>query len=152
MSRFDVVAGGEGGHLRTEMLTVNCGGGRTLPVFSGEGEAEMFVWLEGAFEDGWQVRETSTGELVSILCGPCVGVRSVALDPSPGMAKAEMIGLVTVARKRFLDRIVALAVEDPSLRQSKPPSLPCKRQVGSWPYGSSLRGDDVRRRGGDRAG
>jgi hypothetical protein len=95
------------GPLRTEMLTVNCGGGRTLPVFSGEGEAEMFVWLEGAFEDGWRVRETSTGELVSILCGPCASVRSVALDPSPKMVKAEMIGIVIVARKRFLDRIVA---------------------------------------------
>ena len=97
------------GRLRRELLTVNCGGGRALPVFSGEGEAQMFVWLEGAFEDGWRVRETSTGELVSILCGPCASVRSVALDPSPGMAKAEMIALVTVVRKRFLDRIVAPA-------------------------------------------
>lgn len=95
------------GHLRTEMLTVGCGGGRALPVFSGEDEAEMFVWLGGAFEDGWRVRETSTGELVSMLCGPCASVRSVALDPSPGMAKAEMIGLVIVARELFLERIVA---------------------------------------------
>ncbi len=95
------------GHLRKDLLTVEYGGERALPVFSGEGEAEMFVWLGGAFEDGWRVRETSTGELVSILCGPCVSVRSVALDPSPGIAKAEMIGLVIVARERFLDRIVA---------------------------------------------
>lgn len=95
------------GHLHKELLTLNCGGGRTLPVFSGQGEAEMFVWLGGAFEDGWRVRETSTGELVSILCGPCTSVRSVALDPSPGMAKEEMIGLVILARERFLDRIVA---------------------------------------------
>jgi hypothetical protein len=95
------------GHLCKDFLTVDCGGGRALPVFSGEGEAEMFVWLGGAFQDGWRVRETSTGELVSMLCGPCARVRNVALDPSPGMAKAEMIGLVIVARKRFLDRIVA---------------------------------------------
>lgn len=95
------------GHPRTEILTVDCGGGRTLPVFSGEGEAEMFVWFGGAFEDGWRVRETSTGELVSILCGPCASVRSVALDPSPGMARAELIGLVIVARKRFLNLISA---------------------------------------------
>ncbi len=95
------------GHLCKDLLTVNCGGGRALPVFSGEGEAEMFVWLGGAFQDGWRVRETSTGELVSMLCGPYARVRNVALDPSPGMAKAEMIGLVIVARKRFLDRIVA---------------------------------------------
>lgn len=92
--------------LLAEVLTVDCGGGRALPIFSGEGEAEMFVWLGGAFEDGWRIRETSTGELVSILCGPCESVRSIALDPSPGM-KVEMIGLVIVARKRFLDRIVA---------------------------------------------
>lgn len=95
------------GHLRTEMLTVDRGGGRTLPVFSGEGEAEMFLWLGGAFDDGWRVRETSTGELVSILCGPCASIRSVALDPSPGMAQAEMIGLVILARKRFLNLISA---------------------------------------------
>lgn len=94
-------------HLRKDFLTVDYGGGRALPVFSGEGEAEMFVWLGDAFEDGWRVRETSTGELVSILRGPCASVRSVALDPWPGMAKAEMIGLVIVARERFLDRIVA---------------------------------------------
>ena len=107
VTRWWLVA--KGGHLRTEMLTVDGGGGRTLPVFSGEGEAEMFVWLVGAFEDGWRVRETSAGELVSILCGPCATVRSVALDPSPGMAKAEMISLVIVARERFLDRIVVPA-------------------------------------------
>ena len=95
------------GHLCRDLLTVNCGGGRALPVFSGEGEAEMFVWLGGAFQDGWRVRETSTGELVSVLCGPYATVRNVALDPSPKIVKAEMIGLVIVARKRFLDRIVA---------------------------------------------
>ncbi len=101
------------GHLRTEMLTVGCGGRRALPVFSGEGEAEMFVWLEGAFDAGWRIRETPTGELISILCGPCAGVSSIALDPSPGMAKTEMIDLVTVPRERFLDRLVAPARRTP---------------------------------------
>ena len=95
------------GHLCKDLLTVNCGGGRALPVFSGECEAEMFVWLGGSSQDGWRVRETSTGELVSILCGPYATVGNVALDPTPKMVKAEMIGLVIVARKRFLDRIVA---------------------------------------------
>ena len=95
------------GHLCKTLLTVNCGGGRALPVFSGEGEAEMFVWLGGAFEDSWRIRETSTGELISILCGPCESVRSVVLDPSPGMKKVEIIDLVTVTRERFLDRMVA---------------------------------------------
>lgn len=95
------------GRLPAHALTVDCGDGRALAVFSGEGEAEMFVWLGDAFKDGWRARETSTGELVSILCGPCASARSVALDPSPGMEEAGTIGLVIVGRERFLDRIVA---------------------------------------------
>jgi hypothetical protein len=69
-----------------EALIADCGGEQALLVFSGEDEAEMPVWLKGAFEDGWRVRETSTGELVSGM---------VALDPSPEMA-AETIHLVSL--------------------------------------------------------
>jgi hypothetical protein len=47
------------------VLVAECAGKQTLPVFSGE--AEMFVWLGGVFEDGWRIRETTAGELVSIL-------------------------------------------------------------------------------------
>ena len=88
-----------------KVLVVDHGDERTLPVFSGEGEAEMFVWLRGAFEDDWRVRETSAGELVSILYGPCTGVGSVALDPSSEMA-AETIRQVSVRRERFVSWIV----------------------------------------------
>ena len=86
-------------------LIADCGGAQALPVFSGEGEAEMFAWLGGTFEDGWQVRETSAGELVSILYGLCAGVGRVALDPSPLMAP-ETIRLVCVSRERFVSWIV----------------------------------------------
>ena len=95
------------GNPLTEVLTVNSDGGRMLPAFSGEGEAEMFLWLGDAFGGGWHVRETSSGELVSLLSGPCAGVGSIALDPSPGMAEAGTIDLVSVDRKRFVGRIVA---------------------------------------------
>lgn len=80
-------------------------GEQALPVFSGEGEAEMFVWLGGAFEDDWRIRETSAGELVSILYGPCAGVGRVALDPSPEMAP-ETIRLVSLSRERFVSWII----------------------------------------------
>jgi hypothetical protein len=86
-------------------LIVDCGGEQALPVFSGEGEAEMFVWLGGAFEDGWRVRASSAGELVSILYGPCAGVGRVALDPSPEMT-AEKILLVSLSRGRFVSWII----------------------------------------------
>ena len=88
-----------------EALIADCGGEQALLVFSGEDEAEMFVWLKGAFEDGLRVRETSTGELVSILYGPCAGVGMVALDPSPEMA-AETIRLVSLSRERFVSWVV----------------------------------------------
>ena len=89
-----------------KVLMVGCSGEQALPVFSGEGEAEMFVWLEGAFEDGWRVRETSAGELVSILYGPCAGVGRVALDPSPEMVGINAISLVSLTRERFLSWIL----------------------------------------------
>jgi hypothetical protein len=89
-----------------EVLMVACSGEQALPVFSGDGEAEMFVWLKGAFEDGWRVRETSAGELVSILYGPCAGVGRVALDPSPEMIGINAVSLVSVTRERFLSWIL----------------------------------------------
>jgi hypothetical protein len=92
-------------NLGADVLLANCDSEQALPVFSGEGEAEMFVWLGGAFEEGWRVRETSAGELVSILYGPCAGVGRVALDPSPEMT-AETIRLVSLSRERFVSWIL----------------------------------------------
>ncbi len=87
------------------ILVADCGGEKALPVFSGEDEADMFVWLGGAFEGGWRVRETFAGELVSILYGPCARVGRVALDPSPEMG-AETIRRVSVSRGRFVSWIL----------------------------------------------
>jgi hypothetical protein len=92
-------------NFRAELLVVDCGGEQALPVFSGEGEAEMFLWLGDSSEDGWRVRETSAGELISVLYGPCARVGSVALDPSPEMMAARAVGLVSVSRKRFVNWI-----------------------------------------------
>jgi hypothetical protein len=76
-SSWWLVAKNEDGPL--EVLTLD--GGDTLPIFSGEGEAELFLWLREAREYGWEVRESSAGELSSLLCGPCSGATFVALDP-----------------------------------------------------------------------
>ncbi|MDP9438391.1 MAG: hypothetical protein M3P49_06575, partial [Actinomycetota bacterium] len=106
---------------RTEVLTVNGDGERTLPAFSGEGEAEMFLFLgKETFGRGWYVRETSAGELVSLLSGPYAGVRSVALDPTPGMAKAGTVGLVSVGRRRFVRQVFAVLGNKPAPTLSKP--------------------------------
>ena len=98
---------------RVEVLMVGHGG-HTLPVFSGEGEAEMFAWLGGVFEDGWRTRETSAGELVSILCGTCACASNVALDPSPDMTPEEMVGLVGISPARFVRRFATPGQRTPA--------------------------------------
>jgi hypothetical protein len=109
-----------------EVLMVGCSGEQALPVFSCDAEAEMFAWLEGTFEDGWRVRETSSRELVSILYGPCAGVGRVALDPSPEMVGMNAVSLVSVTRERFLSwilhspRSISLGAHDHTRRLVRP--------------------------------
>jgi len=69
-------------HGRMEVLTLDDDGKEILPVFSHEEEAEMFLRF-GDLACCWRVRESSAGEVVSVLYGPCAGVREVALDPLP---------------------------------------------------------------------
>ena len=59
------------------------GSKEALAVFSHPEEAEMFVRMVGADAESWRVRETSAGEVVSLLYGPCRGAKTVALDPLP---------------------------------------------------------------------
>lgn len=89
-----------------EVLTINPGGGETLPVFSFKEEAELFLQF-GVSGTGWWVRETTAGELISILYGPCAGVEKVALDPPPGLLGEAAVGLVSLSRKDFVRILVA---------------------------------------------
>jgi hypothetical protein len=96
------------GNGRLEPLCVQAGKARVLPVFSFEDEAQMFVRLGGyEGDEGWRARESSAGELVSVLGGPCIDVKGVALDPLPDMLKDGTVGLVSVERKSFLGQIFA---------------------------------------------
>jgi hypothetical protein len=100
-SVYWLIAKNENGRL--EVLAVDLAAGEEmLPVFSHVEEAEMFLRLWEVASDGWQVRESTVGELVSVLYGPCAGVRRVALDPLPGMVGQRTVGLVSLGRERFL--------------------------------------------------
>jgi len=55
---------------------------QALLVFSFEEEARLFLWLENPGTD-WRARETTVGEFIRMLLGPCAGVGFVALDPLP---------------------------------------------------------------------
>ena len=109
----------------TEVLVSWCGDEQALPVFSGEAEAEMFVWLGGAFEEGWRAREVCAGELVSVLHGPCNHVRCVALDPSSELVETCAIGFVSMKRERFLKWVAGRS--NPLSRSLVPSTAPVDR-------------------------
>ncbi len=105
---------------RIEALTIRTDDEQeTLPVFSSGEEAEIILRF-GGVTGGWRARESSAGELVSVLSGPCAGVKKVALDPSPEMVVEGTVGLVSLLRESFIGQIMA--------RRSGSLSLPAPRQ------------------------
>ena len=92
-------------HGRMEVLTLDAGGESVLPVFSFQEEGEFFLRLE-ATEADWWPRETTTGELVSLLLGLCARVDKVALDPLPGLGERELVELVSTGRRRFVRHLM----------------------------------------------
>ena len=88
-------------HGSMEVLTIDAGGETVLPVFSFQEEGEFFLSLEMTEADWWP-RETTTGELVSLLLGLCTRVDKVVLDPLPSLGEREIIGLVSTGRRRFM--------------------------------------------------
>jgi hypothetical protein len=98
---FWVIFAGE--HRLTRPLTLGLEGDKeALAVFSYKEEAEMFLRSFGPAQEGWRVRETSAGEVVSLLYGPCYGAKAVALDPLPRMPADGFLGLVALERRRFV--------------------------------------------------
>ena len=94
------------GFGRPDLLTVDLDGtGQALPIFSFEEEAEMFLWLQTT-EDGREVRETTPGQLVSILYGPCADVGSVMLDPLPEIGVRMQISLLGMDRNDFVESVM----------------------------------------------
>lgn len=86
-------------------LTLVEGGEATLPVFSFEEEAEMYLLLANPGRE-WRIRETTSGELVSMLSGPCASIGYVALDPLPELSSRGVIDLVGLSAGRFVDHLV----------------------------------------------
>jgi hypothetical protein len=73
-----------------------------LPVFGHEEEAGIFLGIGGVMGNGWRVRESIAGKLVSVLYRPCAGLKEAALDPSPERMSERTVRLVWLLRKRFI--------------------------------------------------
>lgn len=120
-SAYWLIARNENG--RVEVLATGLAGGDVaVPVFSHEEEAEMFLRLWEVGCSGWQAKESSAGELISVLYGPCANVERVALDPLPEMGLDGTVGLVSLSRERFVDLVLSRTrpLARPEVR-SRPP-------------------------------
>src|SRR5215213_8540344 len=107
------------GFGQLEVLTVDLDGtGEALPVFSFEEEAEMFLWLQRT-EDGQEVRETTPGQLVSILYGPCADVGRVMLDPLPEIGARMQISLLGMDRNDFVESVMGARSLDTPYKPSR---------------------------------
>lgn len=106
-SAYWLITKNEGG--RIEVLTNGLASGEeeVLAVFSYKEEAEAFLGLWEAGGDGWRARESTAGELISVLYGPCAGVEKVALDPLPEMVAQSTLGLVSLGRERFINLVLS---------------------------------------------
>src|SRR5215203_5375310 len=112
------------GFGQPDLLTVDLDGtGEALPVFSFEEEAEMFLWLQTT-EDGREVRETTPGQLVSILYGPCADVGRVMLDPLPEIGARVQISLLGLDRNDFVESV--LGARGASTRHISPRTAQCE--------------------------
>jgi hypothetical protein len=74
---------------RLEVLTLAAEPCReTLPVFTGAGAAQDFLRC-GSVGGDWRVRESTTGELVSLLVGHLPHVDRIVLDPIFGVSAGD---------------------------------------------------------------
>jgi hypothetical protein len=103
------------GSPRALPLTVFLSDGKeALALFSGEEEARMFCHLceEGASVN---LRQTTAGEVISLLYCPWCAAKHVALDPFPEILGSRLLGLLTLDRADFARRFAGLG-SDPVAR------------------------------------
>ncbi len=86
------------------MRVCTLGGGDAMPVFSRQREAVSFLCGAG-LEGGWRARETSLGELASLLLDPYSDVSRVLLDPPAGDSGPPE-GAAGVERRAFVDYLM----------------------------------------------
>ena len=112
-------------HSKMNVLTICLSGDdKALAVFGFKEEAEMFLHLRGAaLGDGWSVRQTSVGEIVSVLYGPCANATKVVMDPAPEVGERELVGIPSMHRNRFLQDLLGEGPSNLHLVPSRTPGL-----------------------------
>jgi hypothetical protein len=109
---------------KTDVLTLDGGGDRVLPVFSFRDEADMYVHLQLG-TPGWGPRVFSADEIVSMLLSSLSEVTRVALDPLPEACDKTLLDLLCVRRDAFVRALLGeegdfAAPAETSLRNPRP--------------------------------
>ena len=95
---------------RLRVLNIPAAGGDTLLIFSTETSASEFLERHG-LGPKWQVRETTAGELISILLSPPVEMPQVSLDPPANLNDSEW---QRTSRKDFIATLMGEPLLAPS--------------------------------------
>ena len=101
----------EGSARRLPLTVFLPDGPEALALFSGEEEARMFCHFceEGASAN---LRQTTTGEVLSLLYCPWCAAKHVALDPFPEiLGSRPLLGVLRLDREEFALRFAGLGSE-----------------------------------------
>ena len=103
-------------------------GKEAIALFSGEEEARMFCHFRQEEEEGASanIRQTTAGEVLSLMYCPWCAAKHVALDPFPEILGKRLLELLTLDREGFARRFAGLDSEPvaPRAPWEGPSSLP----------------------------
>ena len=100
----------EGSARRLPLTMFLSDGTEAMALFSGQEEARMFCHFCEE-EASTNIRQTTTGEVISLLYCPWCAAKHVALDPFPEILGNRLMGLLTLDRADFARRFAGLDSE-----------------------------------------
>jgi hypothetical protein len=112
-------------------LTVSLSDGtEAMALFSGEEGARMFCHFceKGASA---KIRQTTAGEVISLLYCPWCATKHVALDPFPEILGERLLGLLTLDREEFARRFAGLGSEPVARQPLSAPRAPLLAAIPS---------------------
>ncbi len=77
-------------------------GEEALVAFSSREASEMFI-RSRTLEEQWYSRASSAGEMISLLCGPYVGVKWISLNPLPAPIRRGREKSMMISRDAYID-------------------------------------------------
>lgn len=90
---------------RLKLFTLPADSGESLPVFDSEQAAEKFLRLNQCGAE-WHVRESTAGELISLLMGHIADVEQISLNPPPKDTKNPVVVPETLDKRDFIGSLM----------------------------------------------